>query len=72
MAEATLVTIPGPGAKKINIPHGSYTVQNLIDDEGLSNRDIIINGQAVMPQQYSSVTIPENSEVFATASVKGN
>ncbi|MAH45913.1 hypothetical protein CMI37_08780 [Candidatus Pacearchaeota archaeon] len=71
MNSITLVIIPGSGARNLNVAAG-YTVQSLITDNNLHGRDIIINGVGVQPANYSETLIPENAEVFATGSVKGN
>lgn len=71
MITFTFVMIPGNGASTLTFNHEA-TVSDLVSSQNLSNRDIIINGKAVMPANYSTTKIPNNSEVFATASVKGN
>ena len=71
MNTITLIVIPGPGAKTLTLDSNT-TVQGLIDSENLSNRDIIINGEGILPSDYNSTTVPANAEVFATGSVKGN
>jgi len=71
MNNITLIVIPGPGAKTLTLDSNT-TVQQLVNSENLSNRDIIINGQGILPSDYANTTIPENAEVFATGSVKGN
>ena len=71
MSTATLIVIPGPGARTVTLPSNA-TVETLVVQESLHGRDIIINGQGIPPVQYSSTLVPVNSEVFATGSVKGN
>jgi sulfur carrier protein ThiS len=71
MSNLTLVVIPGPGARTVPLSEG-MTVQTLVDNEGLSGRDIIVNGQAVSRSDYSTTVLSQGMEVFATASVKGN
>jgi len=71
MNNITLIVIPGPGAKTLTLDSNT-TVQTLINAQSLSNRDIIIDGQGILPSDYNSTIIPENAEVFATGSVKGN
>ena len=71
MSTITLVVIPGPGARTVTLSQDA-TVTNLIQQESLSGRDIIINGVAVPSANYATTVVPANSEVFATASVKGN
>lgn len=71
MTTITLVVIPGPGARTVELADGA-TVSDLVHQENLNGRDIIINGAGVAGNSYSTTTIPANAEVFATASVKGN
>jgi len=71
MKNIVLVVIPGPGARSVTL-NETATVQDLIQQENLTGRDIIINGQGISSTQYSNTEIPSGAEVFATASVKGN
>lgn len=72
MSTITLVIIPGPGAQTVEISDDA-TVQDLINQQNnISNRDIIVNGVGIQPNEYATTVIPQNAEVFATASVKGN
>ena len=66
-----LIIVPGPGAKTLEIVNG-MTVEQLITQENLHGRDIIIDGVGVAPVNYQTTTLSPNSEVFATGSVKGN
>ena len=70
MKNIVLVVIPGPGARSVTL-NNNATVQDLIQQENLTGRDIIINGQGIPPAQYST-EIAADVEIFATASVKGN
>jgi len=71
MNNITLIIIPGSGARQISI-NSNDTVANLVCQENLHGRDIIINGAGIAPSAWESTTIPQNAEVFATGSVKGN
>jgi hypothetical protein len=71
MSTLTLIVIPGPGARTIHLAN-DMTVAQLVTQENLHGRDIIINGTGVLPADFSTTTIPESAEVFATGSVKGN
>lgn len=71
MHTSVVVVVPGPGARTVTYNQGT-TVADLIQQENLSNRDIIINGVSVPSSEYSTTVVPPNSEIFATASVKGN
>tara|TARA_S200000501_G_C20743440_1_gene708382 strand:- start:297 stop:803 length:507 start_codon:yes stop_codon:yes gene_type:complete len=67
----TLIVVPGTGARVVSLAEGS-TVEQLIQQENLHGRDIIINGNSVLPATYQNTAVTANSEVFATGSVKGN
>jgi hypothetical protein len=71
MNNLTLIIIPGSGARQISVA-SDMTVAQLVSQENLHGRDIIINGAGVAPVAYSDTVIPANAEVFATGSVKGN
>ena len=71
MSTVTLIVIPGPGARTVTVTP-TTTVAQLVADNSLSGRDIIINGVGVPPANWATHIVPQNSEVFATASVKGN
>jgi len=71
MSTITLVIIPGPGARTVQISDDT-TVATLVNNENLHGRDIIINGEGISPNAFSTQLIPFGAEVFATASVKGN
>tara|TARA_Y100000592_G_C5466266_1_gene316891 strand:- start:488 stop:703 length:216 start_codon:yes stop_codon:yes gene_type:complete len=71
MQNLTLIVIPGPGARTISV-NPNTTVEQLVTQENLHGRDIIVNGAGVQPASYQTSVIPNNAEVFATGSVKGN
>lgn len=71
MSTATLIVIPGSGARSITLQE-NMTVEQLIVQESLHGRDIIINGTGILPSEFSNTIVPTDSEVFATGSVKGN
>jgi sulfur carrier protein ThiS len=71
MSTITLVVIPGPGARSTTLP-ANATVADLVCQENLHGRDIIINGSAVPAANWSTTVVPASAEVFATGSVKGN
>ena len=70
-SSATLVVIPGPGARTISLTE-NMTIASLTCRENLHGRDIIINGTGVPASQWQTTVIPPNAEIFATGSVKGN
>lgn len=71
MNNLTLIIIPGSGARQISVA-SDMTVAQLVSQENLHGRDIIINGAGVAPVSYADTVIPADAEVFATGSVKGN
>jgi hypothetical protein len=71
MNNVTLIVIPGPGARNVNISPGT-TLDQLVMQENLHGRDIILNGQGVLPTNYTTTTLLDAMEIFATGSVKGN
>lgn len=71
MNTLTLIVVPGPGARTVSIDSNA-SVADLVCQENLHGRDIIINGTGISSNNYSNATIPANAEVFATGSVKGN
>ncbi len=71
MNNVTLVIIPGPGARSVSLAEGA-TLSDLICQENLHGRDIIVNGSGIPVADYATNTVPNNAEIFATGSVKGN
>lgn len=71
MTTATLIIIPGPGARTVTLTP-NMTIEQLIVQENLHGRDIIVDGVAVSPSNYATTLTTANSEIFATGSVKGN
>jgi len=71
MITLTLIVIPGPGARTVTLPDGA-TLQDLVVQENLHGRDLIVDGQGVSPMQWSATLASSGTEVFATGSVKGN
>ena len=71
MATLTLIVVPGPGARSVTFSAGT-TIAQLVSDENLHGRDIIVNGSGIAPTTYANTTLIDGSEVFATSSVKGN
>jgi len=71
MSTITLIVIPGPGARTVSVTSNA-TIENLIIQENLHGRDIIVNGQAVLPANFPTTLVTPQSEIFATGSVKGN
>lgn len=71
MSTVTLIVVPGPGARTVSLV-ANATVSDLVTQENLHGRDIIINGVGVNPNIWQSHQIPQNAEIFATGTVKGN
>ena len=71
MSTITLIVIPGPGARTVNVSD-SMTIEQLVVQENLHGRDIIVDGVGVPTNSYSTTQVQVNAEIFATGSVKGN
>ena len=71
MQNLTLVVIPGPGARSVQVQSGA-TISDLVCQESLHGRDLIVNGQGVPTNNWNSTPVISGSEIFATGSVKGN
>jgi sulfur carrier protein ThiS len=71
MTNITLIVIPGSGARQLSLDSNT-TVAQLVCQENLHGRDIIINGSGIPTTQWETTVVPTNAEVFATGSVKGN
>jgi hypothetical protein len=67
----TLVLVPGPGASTVTVTPGT-TLAQFAATHSLNGRQLIVDGEGIPADQWSSVTLDGASEVFATASVKGN
>lgn len=72
MSNITLVIIPGTGAQTVQITPNLTTLSDIVAAHSLQNRDLIVNGVSVPRDSWSTFTLDQSSEVFATASVKGN
>ena len=66
-----LVVVPGTGARHAVVTQ-DMTVADFVCRENLHGRDIIINGVGVNPTQWTTTTLNNAVEIFATGSVKGN
>jgi hypothetical protein len=71
MTNVTLVVIPGSGARQITL-NTDTTIAQLVCQENLHGRDIIVNGTGIPTSQWEATTVLQDSEIFATGSVKGN
>ena len=67
----TLIIIPGAGASEYSFNEGA-TIADLVANQNLHGRDIIVNGTGIVPTNFATTPLIEGSEVFATGSVKGN
>jgi len=67
----TLVLVPGPGASSVQVSAGT-TLAQFAAQHNLNGRQLIVDGEGVPADQWGTVTLDGASEVFATASVKGN
>ena len=71
MKTITLVVVPGPGARSVQV-EDTMTISELVTRENLFGRDIIVNGVGIQGSEFSTQTLASAVEVFATGSVKGN
>lgn len=71
MIDITLIVIPGPGARSLTLDSNA-TIADLVNQQNLHGRDIIVNGEGILPDAWSSTALTNSSEIFATGSVKGN
>jgi sulfur carrier protein ThiS len=71
MTNITLVLVPGPGARSVQVSAGT-TLAQFAADHSLNNRQLIVDGEGVPRDQWSSTTLDNATEVFATGTVKGN
>jgi hypothetical protein len=71
MNNITLIIIPGPGARQLTL-NTETTIAQLVCQESLHGRDVIINGTGIPASQWETTLVPLNAEIFATGSVKGN
>lgn len=71
MTNVTLIVIPGSGARQLSL-NPNTTVAQLVCQENLHGRDIIVNGSGIPASQWEATVVPVNAEIFATGSVKGN
>ena len=67
----TLVLVPGTGASTVAVTPGQ-TLAQFAAQHGLNGRQLIVDGEGVPADQWSSVTVDGAQEIFATAAVKGN
>lgn len=67
----TLVVVPGTGARQMQVDTDT-TIAQFVSDNNLHGRDIILDGNGVVPSQWQVTTIGNATEIFATGSVKGN
>lgn len=71
MRSIVLVRVPGPGATTVTVSEG-MTLAEFAAQESLNGRNLILDGEGVAPDAWSSTTLDGVREVFATGAVKGN
>jgi len=71
MRYITLVIVPGPGQKSVEVSDDT-TLAQFAADHALNGRNLIIDGRGIPTEEWSSTTLSGVTEVFATGSVKGN
>jgi len=70
MRTIPLMVTPGAGLRRIAI-NDEMTVAELVSQEGLFGRSIILDGEGVLPDNYTTTTLDGVVEVWATGAVKG-
>lgn len=71
MRYITLVIVPGPGQKSVQVSD-DMTLAQFAADHALNGRNLIIDGRGVPADEWSTTTLEGVVEVFATGAVKGN
>lgn len=71
MRSISLVVIPGDGARTIQISD-TTTLAEVVSSQNLFDRQLMVNGDAISPEDYAHYTLQDAVEIFATAAVKGN
>jgi hypothetical protein len=71
MRYLTLVLVPGPGASSVGVQEGT-TLAQFAADNNLNGRQLIVDGEGVSPDNWSTITLDAATEIFATGAVKGN
>ena len=71
MRHITLVLVPGPGARSVEISD-TTTLAEFAAQHNLNGRQLIMDGRGVPPSEWGTTTLEGITEVFATGSVKGN
>lgn len=67
----TLVLVPGPGARTVEVSEGT-TLAQFAADHNLNGRQLIVDGQGIASDSWGSTLLDGAQEVFATGTVKGN
>ena len=70
----SLVVLPGTGQRPVRVPEGA-TLATLAEQEGISSRQLCVNGQSVPRSSWASTVLSEiggRVEVAALAGSKGN
>lgn len=71
MRHITLVLVPGPGARSVEVSD-TTTLAEFAALHNLNGRQLILDGEGVPPAQWGARTLEGVTEIFATGSVKGN
>lgn len=71
MQSITLIVLPGGGERTVAIESGT-TLQEVVSQQGLQNRNICVDGEDISSADFSSYTLLGGEEVTALNPVKGN
>lgn len=67
----SLIMLPGSGQRDVTLPSGS-TLATLVAQEGLSGRQLVLNGESIPTNRHSSTSLRSGQEVGAIGASKGN
>lgn len=66
----TVVISPGPGRKRYEVDFG-ITIAQLVAGMNLFDRQIIIDGETISPEQYNDILVDDAIEIWASGHTKG-
>jgi len=67
----SLILLPGTGQRDVTLPTGA-TLSDLVAQEDLGGRQIVLNGEAIPASAFGSTTLASGQEVGAIGASKGN
>jgi hypothetical protein len=66
----TIVISPGPGKKRTEVPLGT-TVADIVHAFQLHGRQILADGEEILPDAFGTTTIDDVLELWAVGATKG-